>query len=129
MSTSCSGELTIEVLQSKFMSKESNTVAYFHKMKPIATITHFFCSMDQVSDLGAYDSLVCFELKLCGILTINKVAVGGAKVWLHFQCRDILLIWVIVGQGPIALAVGTVGSFFLSSIFSLSLSVRRPYTD
>ena len=54
---------TIEVLQSKFMSKESNTVAYFHQMKPIATITHL-CSMDQVSVLGAYDSLVCFELKV-----------------------------------------------------------------
>ena len=41
------------------------------------------------------------------------------------QCRSVLLIWIIVGQGPIALAVGAVWvvcTFFLSSIFSLFLS-------
>ena len=36
-------------------------------------------------------------------------------------CRGVLLIWIIVGQGPIALAVGAGGGcldiFFLSSIF------------
>ena len=40
----------------------------------------------------------------------------------NFQCRGVLLIWLIVGQGPLALAVGAVGDvwiFFLSSIFSL----------
>ena len=26
--------------------------------------------------------------------------------WVNFQCRGVLLIWIIVGQGPIALAVG-----------------------
>ena len=26
-----------------------------------------------------------------------------------FQCRDVLLIWIIVGQGPVALAVGAGG--------------------
>ena len=29
--------------------------------------------------------------------------------WVHFQCRGVPLIWIIVGQGPIALAVGAVG--------------------
>ena len=29
--------------------------------------------------------------------------------WVHFQCRGDLLIWIIVGQGPIALAVGAGG--------------------
>ena len=42
-------------------------------------------------------------------------------------------IWIIVGQGPIALAVGAGGvvwTFFLSSIFSLfSLFGRRPNID
>ena len=31
--------------------------------------------------------------------------------WVHSQCRGVPLIWIIVGQGPIALAVGAVGSF------------------
>ena len=42
--------------------------------------------------------------------------------WVNFQCRGVLLIWIRVGQGPTALAVGAGGgvwTFFLSSIFSL----------
>ena len=31
---------------------------------------------------------------------------GGAKVLGNFQCRGVLLVWMIVGQGPIAVAVG-----------------------
>ena len=27
----------------------------------------------------------------------------------NFQCRGVLVIWIIVGQGPIALAVGASG--------------------
>ena len=50
------------------------------------------------------------------------------RCWVNFQCRDVLLIWIIVGQGPVALAVGAGGGCldifshlsFLSS-FSLSL--------
>ena len=49
--------------------------------------------------------------------------------WVNFQCRGVLLIWIIVGQGPIALAVGAGGIWFghfsllchLSLFFSLSL--------
>ena len=40
----------------------------------------------------------------------------------NFQCRGVLLIWIIVGQGPVALAVGAGGEclgIFLSSIFYL----------
>ena len=29
--------------------------------------------------------------------------------WVNFQCRGVLLIWVRVGQGPTALAVGAGG--------------------
>ena len=39
-------------------------------------------------------------------------------VLVNFQCRGVLLIWIIVGQGPIALAVGASGvclGIFLSS--------------
>ena len=43
------------------------------------------------------------------------------RCWVNFQCRGVLLIWIIVGQGPIALAVGAGGGcldIFLSSITS-----------
>ena len=55
--------------------------------------------------------------------------------WVNFQCRGVLLISLIVGQGPTALAVGAGGvvwTFFLSSIISLfflPLSGRRPDID
>ena len=42
--------------------------------------------------------------------------------WVNFQCRGVLLIWIRVGQGPTALAVGASGvvwTFFLTSIISL----------
>ena len=42
--------------------------------------------------------------------------------WANFQCRGILLIWIIVGQGLTALTVGSSGAvwtFFLSSIISV----------
>ena len=29
--------------------------------------------------------------------------------WINFQCRGVLLIWIIVGQGPTALAEGADG--------------------
>ena len=57
---------------------------------------------------------------------------GGRVVqrcWVNFQCRGVLLIWIIVGQGPIALANrcgwGLFGHFFshLSLLFSFSLSL------
>ena len=29
--------------------------------------------------------------------------------WVNFQCRCVLLIWIVVGQGPTVLAVGASG--------------------
>ena len=49
--------------------------------------------------------------------------------WVNFQCRGVPLIWIIVGQGPTALAVGAGGGcldiFFsrLSFLSSFSLSL------
>ena len=40
----------------------------------------------------------------------------------NFQCRGVLLTWIIIEQGPIALTVDAGGGcldIFLSSIFSL----------
>ena len=51
------------------------------------------------------------------------------RCWVNFQCRGVLLVWIIVGQGPIALAVGAGGGLFghffshLSFLFSFSLSL------
>ena len=39
------------------------------------------------------------------------------RCWVNFQCRGVLLVWTIVGQGPIALAVGAGGGCL--DIFSL----------
>ena len=59
---------------------------------------------------------------------------GGGRVerrcWVNFQCRGVLLVWMIVGQGPIALAVGAGGGcldiFILIFLFSfLSPSLRE----
>ena len=46
---------------------------------------------------------------------------GGRTVrwcWINFQCRGVLLIWITVGLGPTALAVGACGDC-LPSVFSL----------
>ena len=53
----------------------------------------------------------------------------------NFQCRGVLLLWIIVGQGPTVLAVGAGGGCmdiffsFIFSLFFLSLSGRRPNID
>ena len=46
--------------------------------------------------------------------------------WENVQCRGVLLTCIIVGQGPIALAVGAGRSccFFLSSFFYLLLPIE-----
>ena len=48
--------------------------------------------------------------------------------WVNFQCWGVLFIWMLAGQGPVALAVGAVGvvwTFFsrLSFLFFIPLSV------
>ena len=53
----------------------------------------------------------------------------------NFQCRGVLLIWIIVWQGPIALAIGAGGGrldIFVSRkyfLLSFSLSGGRPDID
>ena len=52
------------------------------------------------------------------LLSIFNFVVGVVRrCWVNFQCRGVLLIWMIVGQGPIALAVGSGGGCL--DIFSL----------
>ena len=65
--------------------------------------------------------LLCllFCLNLLNAILLCKS--GGGRVvrrcCVNFQCRGVLLIWLIVGQGPIALAVGAGGGCL--DIFSL----------
>ena len=61
------------------------------------------------------------RLTVCGELSCHSWSEGVGRVvrwsWVNFQCRAVLLIWIIVGQGPIALAVGAGGGCL--DIFSL----------
>ena len=41
----------------------------------------------------------------------------GRWCWVSFQCRGVLLVWIIVGQGPTVLAVGAGGGWM--GVFSL----------
>ena len=54
-------------------------------------------------------------------VTFSPLILGGGRVvqWcrVNFQCHGALLIWIIVGQGPAALAVGAGGGSL--DIFSL----------
>ena len=62
---------------------------------------------------------------------------GGRDVqWclVNFQCRGVLLVWVVVEQGPTALAVGAGGGCLdvfapVYHFSSFSLSGRRPNID
>ena len=63
--------------------------------------------------------------QICKVNKTNRPAGRGGRVvrrcMVNFQCLGVLLIWIIVGQGPIALAVGAGGgcldSFTLYYLF------------
>ena len=52
------------------------------------------------------------------------------RCWVNLQCRGLLLIWIIVGHGPVVLAVDSCGAFLdtfsshPSLLFFFSLSLR-----
>ena len=69
-------------------------------------------------------------LSIRNVSSIFLLSSGVGRVvqwcWVNFQCRGVLLIWVRVGQGPTALAVGAGGvvwTFFSRFLFSFSLSL------
>ena len=57
------------------------------------------------------------------------------RYWITFECRGVLLIWIIARQGPIALAVGAGGgcldicSLVYLCFFSPSLGESRVKTE
>ena len=102
-----------------------------------------FCKLRRIHNdpvLYLYESPipVVEDTKFLGVIFDRKLSFiphirwGGRVVrrcWVIFQCRGVLLIWIIIGQGPVALAVGAGGGcldIFFShlsflSFFSLSL--------
>ena len=48
--------------------------------------------------------------------------------WVNFQCRGVLLVWIRVGQGPTALAVGAGGGCLdiFTLIYPFSQRVVKP---
>ena len=52
------------------------------------------------------------------------------RCWVIFECRGVLLIWIIVEQGPIVLAVGAGECLeFFSLVLSLLSSFSLPLAD
>ena len=87
---------------------------------PLAKNSMALLSLFQFALLSLFISftfnLFLFFIESPGHLSESKLLVifaerrkGGRVVrwlWVNFQCRGDVLIWIIVGQGPIALAVG-----------------------
>ena len=84
--------------------------------------------------LGGHLQWRNYDEKLAAIPHVKNFHVDR-WYWVNVQCRGILLIWILVGQGPTALAVGAGGCcldiFFWSfiSLFFLPLSGRLPNID
>ena len=67
------------------------------------------------------------ELVLKKPLDTYPEAWGGRVMrwcWVYFQCRGLLLIWIIVGQWPTALKVGA--GWVLSTVLQSSAIKERP---
>ena len=77
----------------------------------------------QSFDIGGYilnNQKILISLDACSRSSFFNSLGGGRVVrrcLVNFQCRGVLLIWIIVGQGPTALAVGAGGGCL--DIFSL----------
>ena len=76
-----------------------------------------------ISDKGGYTCNIYYSKSTRGGRVVRRC-------WVNFQCRGVLLIWIIVGEGPTVLAVGAGGVVWtFPSLFLLPLSGRRPDID
>ena len=64
--------------------------------------------------LGQWDE-VCYQHIYSAIIQGLTSPEGVGQVvrlyWVNYQCRAVLLCWIMVGQGPTAPALGTVGGY------------------
>ena len=101
-------------------------------MTPSFFFLTWYCHLQYC--LGQHAEEQGYTVTLYYICTIHY---GGGWVmrccWVNFQCRGVLLIWLTVGHGPTALAVGAGVFFFLHSsvcsLLFLPLFGRRPDID
>ena len=100
----------------------------------IFTLLFLFCSLSpSLWETARYRLKYCLKGSLNPKQPTNQSnANGGGRVvrwsWVNFQYRGVLLVWIRVGQGPTALAVGAGGGcldiftlIYPFSSFSLSL--------
>ena len=96
---------------------------------------HFSFLSPSLWETARYRLKYCLKGPLSPKQPTNQPSRGGRVVkwcWVTFQCRCVLLIRIVEGQGPTALAVGAgvvVWIFLLSSIIFLPLFGRRPDID
>ena len=98
----------------------------------IFNLTYPFSSASpSLWETARYKLKYCLKRPLNPKQPTNHVGVWVGRVvrkcWVILQCRGVLLIWIIVGQGPVALAVGAGGGcldiFSLICLFSLAPSL------
>ena len=87
-------------------------------------------------DVGKHSCQCRYDIIYAEKTSLPSVIWGGWVVrwyWVNFQCWGVLLIWIIVGQGPTALEVGGGCLGIFSLVYHLSplspLSGRRPDID
>ena len=99
----------------------------------IVNFPFFWMGTFPVLSLMVFTFLNLFDLLGFLVMFVCVCVGGGGRVvrwsWVNFKCPGVLLIWIRVGQGPAALAVGAGGGLFghffsrLSIPVSLSLSL------
>ena len=121
----CSYGIFPQGLKNKFEIAVVNEPSVFEPLK-------FDCSLISLLVNGSVSYIFVLDVPA------RVGSVVRSWCWVKFQCRGVLLFWIIVGQQPIALALGAglgrwvmFGHFFscLSFLFSFSLSGRRSEKD
>ena len=78
--------------------------------RPLVDMNVILCNLQTTAQHFSCHFMAPTSKKLRGHIGFDPVRLWGGRVvqrcWVNFQCRGVLLIWIIVGQGPIALAIG-----------------------
>ena len=86
--------------------------------------------MPSVCNLFLIPTTVCVDSGVVFASYSNGSGRMERRCWVNFQCWGVLLVWMIVGQGPIVLAVGAGGGcldiFSLVYLFSFLSLPGRP---